>query len=260
MAKTYYFKYQSIFACLLLCIISVPQVSALGLSTYRIYLDNQHNQQNFIVYNRDDFAVNCRIDKRHFVYDEIGSFSEHTGDEIPTIAADKFMRYSPRTFRLEPGNTQSVSFKMRRKSKQVAKEYRTYISVDCDAEAGGKNQNLKGNVHLSPKLRHNIPVVVRTGKLDAKLYFDQVVIHKNQVSFAFNKNGNRSTYGEFVLVNKSSGKVIAKKPSVSVPLEVKVMRASLPFKDVDIDDLSLSFIEDSELSGKQVIEYPLSSS
>lgn len=260
MTKTYFCKYQSLFAFVLILTFISPQVSALGLSTYRIYLDDEHSQQNFIVYNRDDFSMNCRIDKRHFVYDEIGKFSEYNGDKKPVIAADKFMRYSPRTFRLEPGSVQSVSFKLRRKSKQIPKEYRTYISVDCDAEPGGKNQNLKGNVHLEPKLRHNVPVVVRTGKLDAKLYFNDVVIKKNAITFAFNKSGDRSTYGEFVLVDKSTGKVIAKQPSVSVPLEVKVMRSSLAFKDVDIDDLSLSFIEDTKLSGKQVIEYPLSSS
>lgn len=248
---------------LFILFLSSLNANALGLSTYRIYLDDEHNQQNFVVYNRDSFHQDCQIAKRHFIYDEYGKMSEYEGKNLPKIAADDLFRYSPRKFRLESGAVQTVRFKLRRKKHQEPLEYRTYISVDCKEDKNSKNSKdsqVKGNLHLIPRLRHNVPVVVRTGKLDAKLFFDDVVVKNKSVMFSFNKDGNRSTYGDIVLINKNNDKVIGKLPSVSLPLEKKMMNSSFFMGDVSIDDLVLSFIEDKELSGEQVIEFPLNQS
>ncbi|MGJ8691251.1 MAG: hypothetical protein ACSHW0_02075 [Thalassotalea sp.] len=255
---TYFFRrrYKALFGGLWL-FLSVTEVNALGLSTYRIYLDKEHNEQNFIVYNRDDSVHNCRIYKRHFIFDEIGNISLHEGEDVPDIAADDFIRFSPRSFRVESGKVQTVRFKLRRKSNLEAKEYRSYISLDCDIEKSSATSNLKGNTHLSPKLRHNVPVVVRTGDIPAELYFDQVTVDNNILKFNFNKKGLRSTYGELLLIDKSTNKVISKKPSVSLPLETRMMSSSFSLKDLDVNDLTLSFVEDEKLSGKQVIQFPL---
>jgi len=227
---------------------------AIGLSTYRIYLDNEHREQNFFVYNRDAFPQDCKIKMRYYSFDKLGKMTVLKDEKKPDWAADKFVRFSPKSFQVGSGQSQAVRFKLRRKSKAEVKEYRSYISLDCELVASVEERKLKGNVQLVPKLRHNVPLIIRTGKIDVELAFANISVNKGTVNFKLTKKGKRSTYGIIRLVDRTSQKVIAEQKAVSLHMETEEMTMSFSTKNIPVENLILRFIEDEALSGNKVIE------
>jgi hypothetical protein len=225
---------------------------ALGLSTFRIYLDIDKRQDNFLVYSRDQYTQHCSLSLRHYNIKEDGGLMALDNDTTPAHSASKWIRFSPKKFSVKPGSVQAVKFKMRRKANIIPNEYRAYLSVDCIFDADELAANRDNKAQLTPRLRHNVPIIVRTGKLDATIRFDSIQLDKDSLSFAAHRTGNRSIHGKLQLVDKRSDKVLSDKSLFSLYTETPLKNVIFSTLGVEKEHLLLRFIEDPKVGGSIV--------
>jgi fimbrial chaperone protein len=244
---------------LYLMFFTVPSFSsmALGLSTYRIYLDNDNRQEDFVVYSNDQYTQNCKLFLRHYDIQLDGSKIAVDLDIIPAHSAQVWMRFSPKRFSVKPGTSQAVKFQIRRKANSTAQEYRSFLSIDCESDKTERIANNDVNVNISPRLRHNVPIIVRTGKLDAEINFENIQLKNGTISVNVNRSGNRSIHGKIELVDTRNNEVISKEPLFTLYTETFSKTVYLATKGIQKDYLELRFKEDPNIGGKIVVNQKL---
>lgn len=244
--------YKYVFASLFL-LVSFEN-SALGLSTFRIYLDFDHREKSFIVYNKDAYSQRCQLSLRHFVYDEVGGMEPYEGEKLPALSAKKIIKFSPKKFRIDPGKAQAVRFMVRRKANVEAKEYRSYLSVTCIFDDEDVKNASSNEARIMPTLRHNVPIIVRTGDIPVEINFSDMSILKDTLTLNLNRLGQRSIYGHIEVVDIRNDKVIAHKNQVSMHIETKTKTFTFNIMNTPAESIKLRFIEDEALSGNNLIE------
>jgi P pilus assembly chaperone PapD len=245
-------------AAILLCLSLISSAShALGLSTFRIYLDNQQRSKNFIVYNKDQYTQHCKQSLRHYEVDPQGRLNPLPDDALPPIAANSWIRFSPKHFSLSPGTSQAVKFQLKRRAKTEPAEYRAHLSLECSYDKEEIKQNNDVQFGLQPTLRHNIPIIVRTGKLDASLNFSKISLHDNMVSVDLERQGQRSVYGRLELVDSRTDKVINTDPHITLYQETRKKTVNLSTKGIAQKYLILRFSEEKQLQNRIVVQHTL---
>lgn len=137
------------------------------------------------------------------------------GEEGPY--ADKFVRTSPRRVTLAPGAYQNVRVLARKPKGLEDGEYRSHLRfslVPIEDEQSITEEALEeGTVSVAIKANFgvSIPVIVRHGKLDAKINIVEPNLQKvedgHQLSFKMERDGSQSVYGDVsVVYTNSSGK------------------------------------------------------
>jgi hypothetical protein len=234
-----------------LCLLTLPSAAslALGLSTFRIYLDNDKRQDNFVVYSKDEYTQHCNLSLRHYDVLESGKLLALDSGVEPEKSASKWIRFSPKKFSLKPGTSQSVKFQMRRKANTLADEFRSFLSVDCEFDAEELNANNDRKTGMTPRLRHNIPVIVRTGKLAAELAFENLEVNDELVSFNLKRSGERSIHGRVQLIDTRNDKIVNKKSLFSLYTETPFKNVRLATMGVDKKYLLLRFQEEADVGG-----------
>jgi len=246
----------SLFASLLI----VPFVShAASLTTYRIYLDETNRTESFIVFSSRGIAEQCSLDFKYFNFDNAGKMTLHKDTVLPLNNAEGWVRYSPRSFVLQTGRPQTIRFSMRRKPNSEAQEYRSYISVSCEDFVDGADETKKTrsssngvSVNITPKLVQNVPLIIRTGPLDVKASFSDIVVSGNKISAKILRSGKRSIFGRLALVNKNTDEEIAFTDSISVYPETSSYAFEFPTTNKDnipVEDMKLRFTEDENYGG-----------
>lgn len=227
---------------------------AVHLSTFRIYLDDDQRQVNFTVSNPKAVSQECKLSFRHYNYTDAGKLSEHEGEQLPDNSAKNWLRFSPKRFILTAANSQTVRFTMRRKAKAKAGEYRSFLEVDCGVEEGEGELNL---INVQPILIHNVPIIVRVGKLKVDVNFRDVSIVDGAVNFALTRAGTRSIYGNVELIDTRTDKKIDYQNNFSIYPESSHTKFSLNTLGVAAKYLKLKFIENTNYGGDKVIEQDL---
>jgi hypothetical protein len=246
--------------------LTIPLAShAASLTTYRIYLDDNNRTESFIVFAKGSTSEQCSLDFSHFDFDENGTLSKNTGKSLPLNSAKPWVRYSPRNFTLTPGKPQSVRFSMRRKPNAEPKEYRSYVAMRCEelavdtsnSQDGSENPDMP-KVSIKPVLVQNVPIIVRTGKLDVEASFTDVKVNGNKISATLARKGTRSLYGRLSLVDVVSGKELSFTNGVSIYPETSsfpvLFELSSEYSDVSKNNLLMRFEEDENYGGELVIE------
>jgi hypothetical protein len=249
--------------CKALCLVamlSLPFTSqAISLSAYRIYLDNDNRTEAFIMYSKGQANEDCKVSLVHYNFDAQGQMSpEIKGKDLPENSAKPWIRYSPKQFTITPGNPQTVRLTLRRKANTEAKEYRSYLRIICNEEVLAIAPNIiqdKPTISIKPLLIQNVPIVVRTGRLEATASFTDMLINNKVLTVNLTRQGNRSIYGEIRLTNKKSGQVYEQVKGVSLYNET----TSYPLKYnlstlQDLSNLQLEFIENENYGGSLLIK------
>ncbi|MGS2720622.1 hypothetical protein [Paraglaciecola aestuariivivens] len=240
-------------AALLLGLISAS-AQAISLSTYRIYLDTENNSASFIMFNKSAVTETCALSLVHNDFTKDGKLVPYQGAGLPENSAEPWMRYSPRNFVVAPQNPQTIRFTMRRKSNMQAAEYRSYLRVSCDEVAPKVDTTTSGadnvaKLSIKPKIVQNIPIIVRTGKLDASLEFGDFALNEEKLEFTIARKGDRSVYGTLELINKNNGDVVVFRRNISIYTEVEKVSYSLVTAGLPTEQLMLRFTEDSAYGG-----------
>jgi len=232
---------------LLVSLIS-QQAYAVALSAYRIKLDTANPETEFLVFNKSVIAQQCSIKLTDIIYDKKGDKILHKGSGLPDISAKKHLKYSPKSFVLKGKNSQSIRFKYRRKRTNTPQEFRSYLSLLCDNIIDESSSELQINV--TPRLRINIPIIVRTGDIPVEVKFSKMSYLKDKLSIEVTKSGARSIYGNLEVLNKSTGKVIHLQKGFSLHAEVTTNTHEFMLKKLDLDNIDIQFVEDKQLSGE----------
>jgi hypothetical protein len=245
---------------LYLILLTLPSFSsmALGLSTYRIYLDNDNRQQDFVVYSNDKYTQNCKLFLRHYEVLPNGSRVALEMDVIPEHSASSFIRFSPKRFSVKPSRSQTVKFQIRRKANSIAQEYRSFLSIDCESDPIEMAANNDNKAQVTPRLRHNVPIIVRTGTLEANINFENIQLTDTTVSFNVKRNGDRSIHGKIELIDTRNNSVVSKEPLFTLYTETLTKSVSLSTKGINKAYLELRFKENPEVGGKILVNQKLS--
>lgn len=150
----------------------------------------------------------------------IVSVDEVPADEKARLkSASSFIRYSPRQMTLGPHEAQTVRVQVRPPADAALGEYRSHFTVSTTpppetgvdiaaATAGTKGDELK--VTITPTFGIMIPIIVRTGELNAQTSISKVHLVEAQgrrgIGFTINRTGGRSVYGGIDVFLLGSGK------------------------------------------------------
>jgi hypothetical protein len=248
-------KFGFVFSVIAVSIGSFDSLAA-SLTTYRIYLDNSNRSESFVVFSNSKGSERCSLDFKYFNFDEFGNMSLHRDEKPPVNAAEEWVRYSPRNFVLEPSRPQTIRFSMRRKPNSEANEYRSYISIACDA-VDNTNDGLelpkdRPTVQVKPKLVQNVPLIIRTGVLDAEASFSGLSAANNVVKGKLLRSGKRSIYGDLSLINTKTNEEVGVMKSISIYPETSSYEFKFPYSGSE--KVSVRFTEDTNYGGSLVIE------
>jgi len=127
------------------------------------------------------------------------------------LYSDEIVRYSPRQITLEPGQSQIVRLMLRKPKGLAEGEYRSHMLLQAlpkttksDISKAVKDGSDQISVEITTVVGVSIPVIVRHGKLNAKLKLTDVRYVKNAdantksyVELEMHRTGNKSVYGDF---------------------------------------------------------------
>jgi hypothetical protein len=242
---------------ILSCLISI-QSGAASLGTYRIYLDNEHRQQKFIVKNSSAIPEKCDISFSYMAYDDNGAVKELSSAEQTALSAPaiKRLRYSPRQFTIKPKSFQYIAFNYRRQINDKPAEYRTYANIQCMQV----DDQVKKGITLKPAIMHSVPLVIRTGKstnLDADLVFSQIKKQNNNIAFRLAHQGNRSVYGDLNLVNAKGDKLKLLQRNVVIYPEMKYKDFAFSLAGFNSKNMKIAFQETGAYSNNKQFTLPV---
>jgi hypothetical protein len=234
---------------LLLSLFGSLPLCAVGVSTIRIYLDNNQSEQSFFIYNKVPQQQTCDLLIRHYEVAAEGGLKPYPDEFVPNNSAVDWFRFSPKRFVLNASGSQAVRFRMRRKPNAEAAEFRSFLAADCvtDVTESGLNKNIQYG--LTPRLRHNIPLIVRTGALEATVEFTDISVAVEQVKFAVLRQGTRSVYGHLALIDTRTNEIVDENRHFVVYLETPKKSVTFATQGVSLEHLSIRFVENKKEGG-----------
>lgn len=239
-------------------IISSFPSQAISLSTYRIYLGPDQRSSSFIVYNKTPDGEQCSISLVHNNFDANGIMTPVKKDVLPENSAKPWVRFSPKNFTVEGLEPQSIRFTLRRKANSEPAEYRSYLRIDCDKikseNATSKSGTNTAKLTIQPKLIQQIPIIARTGRLNASIAFSNMKVIAGALHIDLERQGDRSIYGKLELINKKTDEVITFKKNISLYTETTNKQIKLPTAGIPNDQLLVRFTESETYGGNLVIE------
>ncbi len=214
--KTSSSKRLTAFICSLVGVLSIVtsfNASALGqlmVSPTRIVFEGNERTKQINLINNGAESGRFKIS---FVRRNMTSTGkvEAVEENEPGMYSDEMVRFSPRLVTLAPGQSQTVRLMLRKKSGTVDGEYRSHMlfqslpdpaSSDVSKLSSEKAESL--SIKLIPVVGITIPVIARQGNLNAKVSLSDFEIKQantvkphSVLSLTMNREGNKSTYGDF---------------------------------------------------------------
>lgn len=237
-------------------------VSAVSLSTYRIYLDRQQRDFDFTVSNRDEEEQQCKLSLTHPNIDKDGNVTMVYNDIIPENSAVDLLRYSPRNFIIPPFKAQTVRFRMRSKKGIEAKEYRSYLAINCSkimtklsSEENANSNNALSAISYNPKLVHQVPIIVRPLTLKTQIDIAEINFNAAQemVTFSVLRQGAGSFFGKLELIDKSTNKSISYIKNIKIYPEMDKKDFNFSTTGVSGSNLLIRLTENTLAGGDLVL-------
>jgi P pilus assembly chaperone PapD len=253
---------KTIFSSLSMMLLMGASFSSQGVSltSYRLYLDDNNRTESFIIFAKGNVAEKCSLKLKHFSFDDNGNMSLYTGENIPDNSSEPWIRFSPKNFTVQPRTPQTIRFTMRRKPNTEANEYRSYLAVSCKDEVDEAEKETaadRPNITVQPNLVQNVPIIVRTGPLEATAQFTDIEIENDIITANLKRSGERSLYGRLSLVNNKTDEEYRYFSGVSVYTETYTHQFKFSIKGDEVpplEDLALLFVEDENYGGSLTIK------
>lgn len=197
-----------------------------------------------------------------------------TGEFVPAVDAadgeryaDEMIRFSPRQVVVPPGGTQAVRLQLRKPAALENGEYRSHLlfqalppvgpSVDKRADAAPAVESKDLDIQLVAVYSVSIPLIVRQGPTSAEVAVRDVAMHGDAVTFALDRKGTRSVYGDLVVSlrgARGAERVIARANGIAVYTPNASRRVRIPVKPellpVPAGELRVAFVERVEQQGR----------
>ncbi|MDU0112953.1 hypothetical protein RT723_08080 [Psychrosphaera aquimarina] len=235
---------------LLFCFISVS-VESVTVTSTRLFLSPDVQSTSMSVINSDDEPLTCKIEVRNLDVKN-GKLTLTEGDGINNPSPVNMVRIAPSRFNLDFRQVQEFKAIYRRKPGVEDGEYIGAIAVICKGQAEESTKK----VEIKPTLVQNIPLIVRTKKLDSQVTFSNVRKVGTKVFAEMLVTGERSVSGDVTIGYQESGGIIKELKKVSHYPGEKPKQLELELKSDTDSPLKIMFNELKE-SGQIKSETPV---
>ncbi len=216
--KTFSQFYKSAVLATSFLVVSNSYAEGLMITPTRVELDENTKSQEVRLINSGKEATSYRISFQNLRMNEDGSYTEITDKTgANEKLAEDYVKFSPKRVTLNPGESQAI--RLMAKIPNENGEYRSHMLFKEEVPADSINsvedvsKNKKDiSVVLRPVFAISIPVIIRSGKVEAEVSLEnpQIKFDKDSKSKLLNlvikRTGNGSANGKIVanLVNKDS--------------------------------------------------------
>jgi len=241
MHSNYHKNFIGVFLLVILLLIAYPAY-ALKIIPPRLVLGPDVSLEYMFVKNNSDKPETYRFAWKHMAMDKEGKVlnldklgMEHAPAEYKPLS--DIVRFSPRRAVLQPGQTQRVTFLIRRGQDLAAGEYRSHFLVQREPKVAPSleenninstdesNEATTPSVAIDVSISRAVPIYVIHGETSASLEIIDAKVEKNAqktkpaqpdhiATFKVRKTGNRSVIGVATILCQSGGdQVVISKPS-----------------------------------------------
>lgn len=201
-------------SCLLLLLIIFPTFAEaqgnLLITPRRVVFEGNKNSQEVNLANTGQDSATYTISFVQYRMTDEGTFEQIEEPDPGQLFADKMIRYFPRSVTLAPGEAQMVRMQLRRSASLEPGEYRShmYFRAVPKENALGMDEQLTDTtaigIRLTPIFGITIPVIVRVGDTEATVTINNLSVESvndstSKLSLIFNRDGNRSVYGDLTV-------------------------------------------------------------
>jgi hypothetical protein len=198
----------------------------------------------------DPVLQNCEVQIKDIVINTDGQIALVTNGEVTENSAKPLVRLAPRRFTLGTAEHQMVKLLYRRKPGLENGEYQGVLAIKCKE----KVENINLPVTIIPTLVHNVPLIVRTGRLPIEAAFFSTTINGNKLSLELKIQGQRSITGDVTVSNSATGDVVAERKHLSIYAQQPIKKLELSLGDYRNTPLLITFTEDPEMGGNLIIQ------
>lgn len=224
---------------------------SVSISTRRLYLDPTSDSTFIRVHNMDPSVQNCDVQTNDIVIDSEGQIALAINGEAVLNSARPLIRLAPRRFVLGTAEHQMIRLLYRRKPGIENGEYQGVISIKCTEKI--ENSNLP--VTIVPALVHNVPIIVRTGRLPIKAEFISTTLSdNNRLTVELKIEGERSITGDISVINTDTDELIAERKHLSIYAQQPVKKLELSLGEYKSAPLLIKYTEDPAFGGDLMIQ------
>jgi hypothetical protein len=148
---------------------------------------------------------------------------------------------------------QLVKLLYRRKPGVKNGEYQGVLAIKCKDKTEANSKQ----VSVTAALVHNVPVIIRTGRLPIKASFLATKVINDTLQVSIKIDGNRSLTGNLELINSASGETILEHSNVSIYAQQPVKDLAFSIHQYKNIPLMIKFTENSKFGGELVIQQSL---
>ena len=168
----------------------------------RLVFEGRTRMAEVSLANQSDKRITYDISFMHLRMNANGSLQEIKDADPGAQFADGLLRFTPRRVVLEPRQTQSVRFQLRKPEGLADGEYRSNVVFrvvpSTKEPEAGKADELA--ISLVPVYGISIPVFVRQGKVSVKASISEIAVNAEaekapRMSFQIDRDGGKSVYG-----------------------------------------------------------------
>lgn len=168
----------------------------------------QKEELNLVNLGKEPATYTISFTQRNMKED--GSFEIIDKPDSGQMFADPYLRVFPRQVTLAPGEAQVVILQCRRKPDMLPGEYRSHLAFRHEKNykplgmESSSNDSSLVNIQLMPKFGMSIPVIIRSGVVDATIALSNLKLETQQdsmqyLSLTINRKGNISVYGNIIV-------------------------------------------------------------
>lgn len=243
--KTFYTRF-IISGVALLCLFGSSNAKAQGdlfINPKRIVFDGLKRSQEINLANIGKDTARYVISFIQIRMKNDGNFEQIEQPDSGQNFAVNYLRVFPRTVTLAPKESQVVKIQLNQNNKLLPGEYRSHLyfrAVPRESPLGEppvKDDTHSVSVKLVPVYGISIPIIIRAGENNAKVYISDLKLEKPVngscvLKFRFNRTGMMSVYGDITLAYISdAGKItkagFIKGISVYAPNKLRDVKMSL---------------------------------
>jgi hypothetical protein len=201
----------------------------------------------------DPVLQNCEVKILDVAINTLGNITLVTNGQVTENSAKPLVRLAPRRFTIGMKEHQMVKLLYRRKPGVENGEYQGVLAIKCTE----KKESSNDQVTITPALVHNVPVIVRTGRLPIQAEFVSTEIKDNKLQVELKIQGRRSLTGNVAVIIADSGEVIVEKKHVSIYAQQPVKKLQFALGEYQNTQLLIKFTEDPEMGGNLMIQQPV---
>lgn len=267
----------------LICALALllPSAARADLMLYptRVVIEGRQRGAQLQIINQGEKPETYRIKLVNRRMTDTGEIVVADKPEANEQFAAEMLVYTPRQVTLQPGVSQTVRIAVRKPAGLADGEYRSHLQFDrvadataaSDLEKIAQPENGKHAIVLQTLIGASIPVIIRHGETSATVTLESLKLlpakgdASPMLSFVFNRQGNRSVYGDVVATYAAPGKTpveIANVGGIALYVPNTMRKAQLPLRlptgvSLTGGTITLRYVQPKDAGGKPIAERSL---